>query len=111
MAARVTVTLKLQPGVDDDLILWWQSLPKGKRQSEVKRRLRAVLHLSEPQTTLLENTLRQVTAEIQAMQQMLTKFSGFHPLPEKVEGERGEPPSLSPDAKQRRGRKIAQSQW
>lgn len=111
MDERVTVTLKLQLGVDDDLIAWWQSLPKGKRQSEVKRRLRAVLHLSEPQTTLLENTLRQVTAEIQAMQQMLTRFSGSPPLHERSEGEQGETPSLSAGAKERRERKIARSQW
>jgi hypothetical protein len=41
MTRRLTLTLKLTPGKDDDLIAWWLNLPLGSRQGQVKRLLRA----------------------------------------------------------------------
>lgn len=58
---RETITIKLTPGKDDDLIQWWQSLPKGDhktdgRQGVVKSTLRAGLQypIPEPQREKIE---------------------------------------------------------
>src|SRR5579862_9048380 len=40
MSSRITLTVKLTTGKDDDLIEWLASLPKGERQALVKRMLR-----------------------------------------------------------------------
>src|SRR5258708_10763793 len=40
MTARTTLTVKLTPGKDDDLINWLTSIPKGQRQALVKSLLR-----------------------------------------------------------------------
>lgn len=50
---RVTMTVKLRPGKDDDLIAWWQSLEPGNfetdgKQSIIKAVLRAGLELPQP---------------------------------------------------------------
>ncbi len=41
MTRRLTLTVKLTPGKDDDLIAWWLGLPLGCRQRYIKRLLRA----------------------------------------------------------------------
>lgn len=115
MTRRVTVTLKLQPGVDDDLILWWQSLPRGKGQAEVKRLLCDALHIPDPKASPLETYLKQIEANIQEMQHMIKGLSASLLIRDQPsssdEAPRGDTPALSAGARERRGHKIARSQW
>lgn len=55
---RVGITVQLIEGVDDDLIQWLSRLPKGERQSTIKRLLRRALRLPMP-----EDAGRDVEAE------------------------------------------------
>lgn len=38
---RTSIPLKLRPGEDDDLVRWYNELPKGKRQEVLRQALRA----------------------------------------------------------------------
>lgn len=52
MTERVTLTLKLTVGKDDDLIAWWEALPSGKRQTIMKALLRDFIEQSANKPSL-----------------------------------------------------------
>lgn len=52
MTERVTLTLKLTVGKDDDLIAWWEALPSGKRQTITKALLRQYIGQNSEQPSV-----------------------------------------------------------
>jgi hypothetical protein len=58
-APRVTMTIKLAAGKDDDLINWWQSISVGRRQAVIKAILRKQVQpgVQEP---IVEDSLTQI---------------------------------------------------
>lgn len=49
MVSRVTLTVKLTVGKDDDLIAWLSALPKGCRQAVIKDMLRGIVQQDHPE--------------------------------------------------------------
>ena len=111
---RVTITLKLLPGKDDDLIDWWLSIPVGGRQSLVKGVLRAYAQQAlglppKDDATWIRETLsalpgylEQVVARVAAAPPILT-HKGTLSNPSHT--------GLTGDEVERRGRKIARTRW
>lgn len=73
---RVTVTIKLTPGRDDDLIIWWRNLQKGTyhersgKQEALKKFLRLGLDMPEPEQGLTEeekNRLAQLESLVETL--------------------------------------------
>ncbi|CAG0936829.1 hypothetical protein TFLX_05723 [Thermoflexales bacterium] len=104
---RVTLTLKLQPGPDDDLILWWQTVPMGKGQALLKGILRQALQQPSKELSMAD-VVQQLAQEIQGLRRMLTAAVGR----ETIQGEpRSEASGLSEPERARRGARIARSSW
>lgn len=56
---RVSLSVQLVEGVDDDLIEWRENLPDGAIQASVKRALREALFRDETQTSVYDSTVKQ----------------------------------------------------
>jgi len=113
MAARVTVTLKLQPGVDDDLILWWQSGMPGKRHKLLKHILRSYVEgVAKGETE--QQQLSRITADLASVRVILAALSAHlsHPIIIQTPSEKLTPPdSLTVEGVKRREKRIARSTW
>jgi hypothetical protein len=109
---RVTITLKLLPGKDDDLITWWLSLPVGSRQGLLKGVLRTYMREKAGQKddatwmrealAALPDYLEQVIARVAAAPLERRDNSARTDLPDRT---------LSTEAVSRRERKIARTRW
>lgn len=67
---RETITIKLRPGRDDDLIRWWARL-EGNKNSTIKSVLRSGLELPEPAPTAAADT-----ADVEALKGELSALYG-----------------------------------
>lgn len=115
---RVTITLKLLPGKDDDLIDWWVSIPAGGRQSLVKGVLRAYaqqtsgLPPGSPQqddATWIRETLAALPGYLE---QVVARVAAAPPiLAHKGTLSNPSHTGLTGDEVERRERKIARTRW
>lgn len=117
--ARVTVTIKLTAGKDDDLLAWLAAFPKGTRQANVKRMLRdAVRRQQEDERCLAQigqdtAWLRTALSEMPAWMEGLLSRMAVMQVPEVS------PPDtkpirtgqLSSTDKTRREKRIAKAAW
>jgi len=118
MGSRVTLTVKLTVGKDDDLIDWMSSLPKGQRQALVKQVLRdAVQQHSEDENRLAQIKqdtvwLRAALSDLPAwMEGLLSRIAVVQtpePPPEIKPARTGQ---LSMEGVSRREKRIAKVAW
>lgn len=138
---RETITIKLTPGKDDDLIAWWESLPLGDyqtpgRQRVIKQALRRALDMpatvepSSPQPLTVD--LSELYALIAQQRQQLDNQNAWiqkiaEDLPGYVQGEISKalatgaplppPPTveggaqLDASAVEKRAKRLKDSQW
>lgn len=71
MAARVTLTVKLTPGKDDDLIQWLASVPKGRRQSIIKTMLRETV---PHDSSSVDRSLMQIQQDTSWLREALSEL-------------------------------------
>ena len=117
--ARVTLTIKLTAGKDDDIMDWLASLPKGERQASAKRMLReAVRRLHDDQNCLAQ--IGQDTAWLRAaLSEMPTWMEGILSRIAVVQAPEASPldvkttrtGQLSNDDVTRREKRIAKAVW
>ena len=85
---RVSLTVKLTPGKDDDLINWWQSISVGKGQAIVKSILREYLERGQTETPSSKldqigrdtTWLRAALAELPAHLETLIAHADMRPI-------------------------------
>ncbi len=119
MDNRITLTVKLTVGKDDDLIDWLASLPKGERQSLIKRLLReAVQHRQNDEQCLAQ--IGQDTAWLRAafselptwMEGLLSRISIVQVAnATTVETKLTRTGQLSTENVARREKRIAKARW
>lgn len=117
--ARVTVTIKLTAGKDDDLLAWLTALPKGERQANVKRMLRdAVRRQQEDESCLAQ--IGQDTAWLRtALTEMPVWMEGLLSRMTVIQPSEVSPPNtkpirtgqLSTEGQTRREKRIAKAAW
>jgi hypothetical protein len=117
--ARVTVTIKLTAGKDDDLLAWLAAFPKGERQANVKRMLRdAVRRQQEDEHCLAQ--IGQDTAWLRtALSEMPIWMEGLLSRMAVIQAPEVSPPDtkpirtgqLSSTDKTRREKRIAKAAW
>jgi len=118
--ARVTLTIKLTDGKDDDLIQWIASIPAGRRQAVVKHLLREALERRDPTTAQrLEQVGQDVAWLRAALSEMPTWMEGLLSRVAVVDTaetasvnpktERGD--QLSTEGVTRREKRIAKTTW
>jgi hypothetical protein len=117
--ARVTVTIKLTAGKDDDLLAWLAAFPKGERQANVKRMLRdAVRRQQEDEHCLTQ--IGQDTAWLRtALSEMPVWMEGLLSRMAVMQVPEVSPPDtkpirtgqLSSTDKTRREKRIAKAAW
>ncbi len=111
---RVTITLKLLPGKDDDFIDWWLSIPLGGRQSLVKGVLRAYAQQTSdmpPKDDAL--WIRETLAGLpDYLEQVIARVAAAPPILVH-KGTLSDPShaGLTGDEVARRERKIARTHW
>ena len=120
-APRVTLTIKLTAGKDDDLIDWLDTVPQGQRQSAVKRLLReALAHEQNPQAEHTRQMsqdmawLRAAMSELPTwLEELLSRLaivnaveppSPLNPKPSRAD-------QLSTEGVTRREKRIANTSW
>lgn len=112
---RVTLTLKLQPGPDDDLILWWQSTTSGKRQQLLKHILRGYVagvagaETEQQQLKRISTDMASLHLSLAALSVRLNQLLLAQAPPE--EAPLSAPEHLSGEAVKRREKRIARSPW
>ena len=105
---RLTVTLKLTPGKDDDLIRWWLEQPVGERQRRIKALLRAQLDAEYIAAQRHHDDvawIREALADLPSYLEHVLRSE--QPPPGHSEG----PAHLSAAEKERRARRIARTSW
>ena len=117
--ARITLTIKLTAGKDDDLIAWLASLPKGERQATAKQLLRdAVRRLHDDENRLVQ--IGEDTAWLRAaLSEMPTWMEGLLSRVVVPETSETAPPNvkaartgqLSTEGVTRREKRIAKATW
>jgi hypothetical protein len=118
--ARVTLTIKLTDGKDDDLIQWIASIPTGRRQAVVKHLLREALENQDPTTAQrLEQVGQDVAWLRAALSEMPTWMEGL--LARVAVVNSGETPTAKPKTEHgdqlstegvtRREKRIAKTTW
>ena len=119
-ALRVTLTVKLTTGKDDDLIDWLDTVPQGQRQSAVKRLLREAM--AAEQDIQAEHT-RQMSQDVAWLRGAMTELptwlegllsrltvvnavepSSINPKPTRAD-------QLSTEGVTRRAKRIANTSW
>jgi hypothetical protein len=118
---RVTVTLKLIPGKDDDLIRWWQSSAPGRRNKLLKQVMRAyVSGVSSGETEqqqlsrIADDTawLRAALTEMPThLAQIVAHLGAAAAETRPAAPQQGQEDALSNEAVQRREKRIARTTW
>ena len=73
---RITITLHLVPGKDDDLIRIFSAIPMGQRANVLKKAIRGKQQLAnEPQQPAPE--LQDIRARVEWLQNAMTDLPGF----------------------------------
>lgn len=118
MSTRVTLTVKMTTGKDDDLIDWLASLPKGERQALVKRLLRAAVqqrHDDEKRmaqigqdTAWLRAALSEMPTWMEGLLSRVAVMQAPETLPDVKPTRTGQ---LSTEGVTRREKRIAKATW
>ena len=119
-APRVTLTVKLTTGKDDDLIDWLGSLPQGQRQSAVKHMLREAIACEQNSQANQSHQMSQDVAWLRAaMSELPSCLEGLlsrvtvvnavespSPNPKPIRADQ-----LSTEGVNRREKRIAKTTW
>ena len=119
-APRVTLTIKLTAGKDDDLIDWLASLPRGQRQSAVKRLLREALaaeqnvqadhtHQMSQDVAWLRAAMTELPTWLEGLLSRLTVVNAVEPSSINSKPIRAD--QLSTEGVTRRAKRIANTSW
>ncbi len=118
---RVTLTVKLTVGKDDDLIEWLASLPKGRRQAAIKGVLRGALDCDHQEVSATEQLaqikedttwLRAALSEMPTwMERLLAGVADGPAAQVSSNGKAARIGQLSNDDVARREKRIAKAAW
>ena len=118
MGTRVTLTVKLTVGKDDDLIEWLAAFPKGTRQAQVKQILRSAVqdnHGDEHQLTRIEQDtawLRMALTEMPTwIEGLLSRVAVIQAPEAPPDGRPTRMDQLSTEGVTRREKHIAKATW
>lgn len=111
---RVTITAKLLPGKDTDLIDWWLSIPAGSRQSLLKSVLRVYVQQTLGLPTQDDTAwIRERLAALPGyLEQLIARVAVTPSAPvDKVAPAEQSSTALTDEEVERRERKIARTRW
>ena len=102
MMKRASISIKLIPGEDDELIQWWDNLPRGERSTTIKTHLR---ELCSKQSA--PDPLASIRSELSAIRNMLAQGIAVQQPSTQIEAA----PALSQAQLSERGRKLMKAEW
>jgi len=102
MMRRPSISIKLIPGEDDELIRWWDNLPRGERSTTIKAHLR---ELCSKQST--PDPLASIRGELAAIRKMLAQGIVLQQPTTQIEAA----PALSQAQLTERSRKLMKAEW
>jgi hypothetical protein len=109
---RITITLKLLPGKDDDLITWWLSLSIGSRQGLLKSMLRTYMREKAGQKDDATWMREALAALPDYLEQIIARVAAAPPeRRDDTARANGPDGALSTEAINRREHKIARTRW